>query len=179
MSKSTGSEAIEQAIGAFAKAVALLCAIPVFGQRTAEVIIAEIGTDMSVFPTAGHLVSCAGLCPGHNESAGNAAPDTPRKGSKWLRARTARISARRRPHQTATSPPSTYASKPAAATGRAALAVCHSILAACWYMLQTGEIYHDAGGDYFTRRDPERQTLRLVRQLDALGQTVTFERIAA
>ena len=62
---------------------------------------------------------------------------------------------------------------------RASVAVAHSILTACWHMLQTGELYREAGGDYFTRRDPERATRRLVAQLERLGHRVTLETAAA
>jgi transposase len=68
--------------------------------------------------------------------------------------------------------------KPRRGHGRAATAVSHSILAACWHMLTNGELYHDLGGDYFQRRDPARTTRRLVRQLEALGHTVTLEAAA-
>jgi transposase len=173
------SEAIEEQISPFASAVELLCSIPGVQQRTAEVIIAEIGVDMSVFPTAGHLVSWAGLCPGQDESAGKRRSGRTRKGSKWLRmalieaalaavrtndsylaARYRRLKSRRGP-------------------SRAAIAVCHSILAASWHMLQTGELYQDLGGDYFQQRDPATTTRRLVRQLEALGHTVTLQPQAA
>ena len=173
------SEAIEQAIAPFAKAVELLCTIPGVKQRSAETIIAEIGTDMSVFPTAGHLVSWAGLCPGHDESAGKRRSGRTRKGSKWLRTGLleSALAAVRTKDSYLTA--QYLRLKARRGHGRAAIAVCHSILAACWHMLQTGETYNDAGGDYFTRRDPERQTLRLVKQLEALGHTVTLEKIAA
>jgi transposase len=173
------SEAIEQAIAPFAKAVELLCTIPGVKQRSAETIIAEIGTDMSMFPTAGHLVSWAGLCPGHNESAGKRRSGRTRKGSKWLRTGLleSALAAVRTKDSYLTA--QYLRLKARRGHGRAAIVVCHSILAACWYMLQTGETYNDAGGDYFTRRDPERQTLRLVKQLEALGHTVTLEKIAA
>jgi transposase len=173
------SDAIEQAIAPFAQAVELLCTIPGVKQRTAETIIAEIGTDMSVFPTAGHLVSWAGLCPGHDESAGKRRSGRTRKGSKWLR--TALLEAA----LAATHAKDSYLAaqyrrlKTRRGHGRASIAVCHSILAAAWHMLQTGETYRDAGGDYFTRLDPERQTRRLVAQLERLGHTVTLQEAAA
>ena len=173
------SDAIEQAIAPFAQAVELLCTIPGVKQRTAETIIAEIGTDMTVFPTAGHLVSWAGLCPGHDESAGKRRSGRTRKGSKWLR--TGLLEAA----LAATHTKDSYLAaqyrrlKTRRGHGRASIAVCHSILAACWHMLQTGETYRDAGGDYFTRLDPERQTRRLVAQLERLGHTVTLQEAAA
>ena len=65
--------------------------------------------------------------------------------------------------------------RPRVGHGRALGAVKHSMLCACWHMLSTGELYHDLGGDYFLSRDPERQTRRLVRRLEALGHTVTLQ----
>jgi transposase len=148
-------------------------------QQTAEVIIAEIGTDMTVFPTAGHLVSWAGLCPGHDESAGKRRSGRTRKGSKWLRIALLEAAL------AATHSNDTYLAaqyrrlKARRGHSRASIAVCHSILAATRHMLQTGETYRDAGGDYFTRLNPELQTRRLIKQLEALGHHVTLQEIAA
>jgi hypothetical protein len=69
--------------------------------------------------------------------------------------------------------------RPRRGHGRALGAVKHSILCACWHMLQTGELYRDLGGDYFTRSDPEHTTRRLVAQLERLGHHVTLEATAA
>ena len=63
--------------------------------------------------------------------------------------------------------------------GKAIGAVKHSIIVACWHMLSTGELYNDAGGDYFTRLDPEKQTRRLIAQLERLGHVVTLQKAAA
>ena len=131
--------------------------------------------EMIIFPTAGHLVSWAGLCPGHDESAGKRRSGRTRRGSKWLRTALPEAAL------AATRSNDTYLAaqyrrlKGRRGHGRAGIAVCHSILAASWHMLQTGEIYHDAGGDYFTRLNPERQTRRLIEQLEALGHHVTLE----
>lgn len=173
------SDAVEEQLAPFAAAVRLLCTIPGVKQRTAEVIIAEIGTDMTVFPTAGHLVSWAGLCPGHDESAGKRRSGRTRKGSKWLRIALLEAAL------AATHSNDTYLAaqyrrlKARRGHGRASIAVCHSILAAAWHMLQTGEIYRDAGGDYFTRLNPELQTRRLIKQLEALGHHVILQEVAA
>jgi transposase len=169
------SEAIGEAVAPFAAAVELLCSIPGVQRRTAEVIIAEIGVDMSVFPSAGHLVSWAGLCPGHDESAGKRRSGRTRKGSKWLRSALieAALSAARTNDSYLAAQYRRLKSRRGPA--RAAIAVCHSILAACWHMLQTGELYRDLGGDYFQQRDPAATTRRLIRQLEALGHTVTLQ----
>jgi transposase len=173
------SDAIEEQIRPFAAAVELLCTIPGVQRRTAEVIVAEIGTDMSVFPSASHLASWAGLCPGNDASAGKRRSGRTRKGSRWLgialteaaqantRSRDSYLSAQyrrlktRRGHK------------------RAIGAVKHSIIIAAWHMLTTGEIYRDAGSDYFTRLNPDKQTHRLIAQLEHLGHTVTLQEAPA
>jgi transposase len=174
------SAAIEEQIAPFAAAVELLCTIPGVQRRAAEVIIAETGGDMTAFATAGHLASWAGVCPGNDESAGKRRSGRTRKGSKWLRGtliEAARAAARTRDTYLAARYQRVRARRGA---NRASLAVAHSLLVAVWHMLQTGETYTDPGGDYYTRRDPERTTRRLIAQLERLGHTVTLtERAAA
>ena len=173
------SDAIEQQIAPLAPAVELLCTIPGVERRAAEVLIAETGGDMTAFPTAAHLASWAGVCPGNNESAGKRRSGRSRQGSKWLRGtliEAARAAARTR---------DTYLNaqyrrvRARRGANRASLAVAHSLLVAVWHMLQTGETYHDPGGDYYTRHDPARTTRRLVAQLERLGHTVTLQEGAA
>jgi transposase len=169
------SDAIEEQIRPFEQALELLCTIPGIQRRTAEVIIAETGGDMTAFPTAKHLASWAGACPGNDQSAGKRRLGRTRKGSKWLRSALAEAVL------AATRSKNTYL---AAQYGRlrarrghskAVTAVGHSILVAAWHMLQTGEIYTDPGADYFARRDPERLTRRLIAQLERLGHTVILQ----
>jgi transposase len=173
------SEAIGEQIAPFERAVELLCTIPGVQRRTAEVVVAEIGVDMSVFPSAKHLASWAGMCPGNDQSAGKRRSGKSRKGSKWLdwaleesamaaiRAKDVYLAAQ-------------YARlKPRRGHKKALGAVKHSILIACWHMLSTGELYRELGGDFYRRRDPERITKRLVAQLEALGHTVTLQEKAA
>src|SRR3990170_2545323 len=173
------SEAIEEQIRPFAPAVELLCTIPGVQRRTAEVVIAEIDTDMSLFRTAGHLASWAGLCPGNDESAGKRRSGRTRKGSKWLGiALTEAAQANTRSRDTYLS--AQYRRLKVRRGHRRAIgAVKHSIIVAVWHMLTTGEIYREAGGDYFTRMDPEKHVKRLVAQLERLGHVVTLEKAAA
>jgi transposase len=176
-------EAIERLSGEVARVVApfspllaLLCTTPGVDRRTAAVIVAEIGTDMTRFATAGHLASWAGLCPGNNESAGKHYSGKTRKGSKWLRAalvQAANAAARTK---------GTYlAAHYARIKGRrghkkAIVAVAHSILVVCWYLLTTGEPYSDLGADYFLQRQSsEAYKNRLVRQLERMGHKVILE----
>lgn len=174
----TLSERIDEVIAPFASKVALLDTIPGVDKRTAELLIAEIGADMSVFPTHRHLASWAGICPGQNESAGKSRSGKTRKGSKWLRAgltEAAKAASRskgtylnaqyqrlrgRRGHQKAT------------------IATAHSILVAAWHILSRDVPYADLGEDYFIRRQAEhaeRYRNRLIHQLERLGHKVTLE----
>jgi len=169
------SEEIEERIRPFAAQRDLLMSIPGVKQRTAEVLIAEIGIDMTAFPTPKHLASWAGMCPGNDQSAGKRRSGRTRKGSKWLRGTLTESAL------AATKTKNSYlATQYQRLRGRrghskAVTAVGHSILTAAWHMLQTGELYRDLGGDYFTRQNPDRTTKRLVRQLEALGHRVTLE----
>jgi transposase len=169
------SEAIEEQLRPFAPAVELLRTVDGIETRTAQNILAEIGVDMSVFPSAGHLASWAGQCPGNDQSAGKRKSGKTRKGSKWLN------DALKDAAMAAIRTNDSYLQaqyqrlRPRIGHGRALGAVKHSIICACWHMLSTGELYRDLGGDYFRRRDPERQIKRLVAQLERLGHTVTLE----
>jgi transposase len=172
------SEAIEAQLAPFAAAVRLASTIPGVKERTAEVLIAEVGVDMSRFPSAGHLASWAGRCPGNNQSAGRRRRGQSRKGSKWL------AIALEEAAQAAVKTNGSYLQaqyqrlRPRVGHGRALGAVKHSILIAYWHMFTTGETYRDLGGDYFTRRDPQRATRRLVAQLERLGHQVTLQEAA-
>jgi transposase len=160
------STEIEAQLAPFAPAVELLCTIPGVQRRSAEVIVAEIGTDMSRFPSSRHLASWAGQCPGNDRSAGKRRSGKTRHGSKWL------DTALTEAAMAATRTNDVYLAaqyqqlRPRRGHGRALGAVKHSILYARWHMLQTGELYHELGGDYHTRRDPEHATRTLVQQLE-------------
>ncbi len=173
------SEAIEEQIAPFGSAVELLCTIPGVQRRTAEVIVAEIGADMSVFPSAKELASWAGQCPGNDQSAGRRRSGRTRKGSKWL------DWALEEAALAATRSKDTYLAaqyarlRPRRGHKKALGAVKHSLIVACWHMLTNGELYNDLGGDYFQRRDPEKTTQRLVAQLERLGHTVVLKEVAA
>jgi transposase len=171
------SEAIEEQLRPFQPAVELLRSLTGIETRTAQNIIGEIGTDMSVFPSAGHLASWAGRCPGNDQSAGKRRSGKTRKGSKWLddALKNAAMSAIRTNDSYLQAQYQRL--RPRIGHGRALGAVKHSIICAIWHMLSTGELYRDLGGDYFRKRDPERQTRRLVAQLERLGHRVTLEEL--
>jgi transposase len=169
------SDAIEERLLPFDTAVELLCTIPGVGRRVAQNILAEIGPDMSVFPTARHLASWSGQCPGNDRSAGKQRSGRTRKGSKWLN------DALKDAAMAATRTNNTYLQalyrrqRSRIGHGKAIGAVKHSIICACWHLLTTGELYREAGGNYFTGRDPQRATRRLVAQLQRLGHNVTLQ----
>jgi transposase len=169
------SEAIEEQLRPLQSAIDLMRSLGGIETRTAQNILAEIGPDMSVFPSAGHCASWAGQCSGNDKSAGKRRSGRTRKGSKWLN------EALKDAAMAAIRTNDSYLQaqyrrlKPRIGHGRALGAVKHSIICAIWHMLTTGELYHDLGGDYFRKRDPERQTRRLVSQLERLGHKVTLQ----
>lgn len=170
---------IEKVIGPFDEQVRRLCTIPGVGIRTAEVLIAEIGVDMGRFPTARHLASWAGMCPGNHESAGKRRSGRARKGDAALR--TALCEAAWAAARTK----DTYLSAQfrrfcrrfgKKGEGKAIFAVAHTMLVIAWHLLATGTDYEELGADYFARRDDAKTRERyLIRQLEALGHRVTVE----
>jgi transposase len=165
---------IEEQIAPFRHLIELLITLPGVAARTAQVIIAETGGDMTVFPTAAHLAAWAGLCPGIHASAGKHHPTGAPKANKWLRralGEAATAAARTHTHLGA------RYRRLAAHRGanRAKLAVGHSILTAAWHMLTTHSPHHDLGEDHYTRHtNPDRRRRHLTAQLEQLGYTVTL-----
>ena len=169
-------EQIEVKLAPFADAIARLETIPGVGRNTAEVLIAEIGPDMSVFPTAGHLASWCGICPGNNESAGkqrsgrtnpsnpwladalvHAAWAAARTKDTWLSARFWRLTRR-------------------IGKKKALVAIAHSIVIAIWHIHTEHVDYNDLGVEWWARHsDARAEADRLVRRLTALGHRVTIE----
>jgi transposase len=156
-----------------------LQSIPGVGTRTAEVIVAEIGIDMSRFPSAAHLASWSGMCHGNHESAGKRRSGKARKGDQALRAALCEAAwAAARTKDTYLAAQFRHLRRRFGKTGenKAIFAVGHTILVIAWHLLSTGSDYEDLGGDYFARRnDAEARKRYLVRQLQALGQRVTVE----
>jgi transposase len=155
-------------------AITRLDTIPGVGRAVAEALVAEIGSDLTRFPSAKHLASWAGLCPGNHESAGQRHSGKTRKGSPWLRAclvQAAHAAARTK---------GTYLAaqyrRLAARRGRAkaAVAVAHSILIIAYHVLTEGTAYRDLGGHYFDERDRQGVERRLVHRLEGLGYTVSL-----
>lgn len=160
------------ALAPFQDAVDRLLTIPAVGRTVARVIVAEIGVDMSRFPTAGHLISWAGLCPRLHESAGKRLSTRTRPGNPWLKTtlvQVAWVAARTR---------NTYLRaqflrlKSRRGPKKAILAVAASILTAAYHILKNGTTYQELGADHFERRDKARITKRLIRRLEDLGLSV-------
>lgn len=174
------SARIEEEMRPFARQLELLETIPGVGRTTAEVLIAETGGDMSRFRTAGHLASWAGVCPGHHESAGKHRSGRRRHGNRWLGAAlgTAAMAASRTRDRTYLG--ARYMRLvPRLGKKKALVALEHSMLTAVWHMLTDDTAFHDLGGDYYAKHDPERALRRITRQANALGLTVRFEPIEA
>lgn len=170
------SAEVERVIAPFAEKVELLVTIPGVSQRTAEMLLAEIGTDMTRFASASHLASWAGLCPGNNESAGKHKSGRTRKGSKWLRIGLVEAA------QAASRTKDTYLAaqygriKGRQGHNKAVVAVAHSMLVIAYHLLSDGEPYSDLGADYFMKRQrSDAYRNRLVRQLERMGYGVTLE----
>ena len=171
---------IEERMRPFAELINRLDAIPGVGRRIAHVIIAEVGTDLSRFATAGHLASWAGMCPGNNESAGKRKSGKTRKGNSALRA--ALIEAGHAAGKKKDSYLRAQYHRLTARRGRnkAAVAVGHTILGIAYHLITNEHsFYSDLGVHYFDERDRDRVQNRLVHRLEALGYTVSLEPAAA
>lgn len=166
---------IEDVMRPFGESVELLKTIPGVEQRTAENLIAEIGTNMDQFPSAEHLASWAGICPGNNESAGKRKSGTTPKGNRWLR------SILNQSAWAASHTKNTYLSaqyrRLASRRGkkRAIVAVGHTILKIVYHMLKHNVLYCELGNDYFDSLNSENLKRYLVKRLEKLGHRVTLE----
>jgi transposase len=170
-----GSAAFPQTVLSWAEAMMVLCSIPGISERAAYAILAEIGIKMQQFPTAGHLASWAGVCPGNNESAGKRLSGKTRKGNPWLRRlliQAAYWAARQKNCYLAA-----QFRRIAARRGgkRAAMAVAHSILVIIYHLLSKGTSYEERGETFFEEQDRQFLEKRLIRQLERLGHQVLLQ----
>jgi len=169
---------IERVIEPFREVVERLTAIPGISHLSAQALVGEIGLDMGQFPTVGHLISWATLCPRLDQSAGKVRSTRGRKGGNWLkpmliqcawaavrtkdtylRAQFLRLKGRRGPK-------------------KAIVAVAASMLTAAYYMIEYGMEYRDLGGDYFGKRDSDRLARRLAKRIRELGYEVSVTKAA-
>ncbi len=165
---------IEVVIEPFRGARDLIITIPGISTLVADVIIAETGADMTRFPTAGHLASWAGTCPGSNESAGRVKSTKTRPGNPYLKGALG-IAAMSAAHSNGTYLAAKYR-RVASRRGpvKAIVAVERVMLVAIWNMLTNGVFYEDLGGDYYTQRDPAKAKQRALDQLRQMGYDVTL-----
>ena len=175
----TLSQEIEGHLAPFAEAAARLQSMPGVKARTLETILAEIGVDMRRFPTAGHLASWAGLCPGNNETGGKRRRGRVRKGNRWLKA--ALVEASLAAIRTKGSYFGAVYRRICRHAGHnvAIVAVAHAILEIAWHLLAQGTTYRELGADYLHRRNTEQTARRHVRFLETLGYRVTLEPVPA
>jgi len=171
-------EEVKQRMLPFEEDLELVDTIPGVGRRTAEQLLAEIGTDMAQFPSAAHLCSWAGLAPGNNESAGKRKSGKTRKGNQKLRA--ALVEAARAAARTKQTYLSAQYHRIAARRGknRAAVAVAHSILTIVYHMLQRRQAYIELGPTYYEARKKDVVVKQAIRKLESLGLEVTVRPVA-
>ena len=173
------SHEIAQRLQAEHEAITLLDTVPGISARAAEILLAEIGADLTRFPSAKHLASWAGICPGNKESGGKRLSGKIRKANPWLRQVLIEIA------HVASKTKATYLAaqyrRIAARRGkkRALVALGHTVLVIVYYILTRREPYRELGATHFDDRDRQRVEQRLVRRLQRLGYTVTLEPIAA
>ena len=166
---------VEKLLLPFQKEIEILDSIPGVSQRTAEVLLAEIGTDMTRFPTHRHLASWAGMCPGNKESGGKRLSGKTRKGSPWLKS--CLIEAAHGASHTKDKYLSAQYRRLVTRRGkkRALVAVGHSILVIGYHLLLRKEIYKDLGGNYFDEQHRRQVKIRLVNRLERLGYKVALQ----
>jgi transposase len=166
---------IAERVGPVEPAVAHLDTIPGVGRRTAEILVAEIGTDMGRFPSAAHLASWAGMCPGSDESAGKRRSGKTRSGSSWLRQ--ALVEAAQAAGRTKDTYLAAQHRRLATRRGKkkAVVAVGHTILVVAYHLLIRERDYEDLGEAYFDQHERAAVQRRLVRRLEALGYAVQLE----
>ena len=172
------SAEIEERMRPFEPAIELATTTPGIGRRSAEVVLAEIGTDMRRFPSDRHLASWARMCPGMDESAGKRGSGATGPGNRWLRSALVEAA-----HSAARTKNTYLAAQYRRLAGRrganrAAVAVGHTILVALYHMLRDGVAYEDLGSTWFDERDRRATVRHAVRRLEGLGYRVTLDSAA-
>jgi transposase len=166
---------IREALAPFRAAVSLLTTMPGVSETAAAVIVAEIGDNMATFPSAGHLLSWAGLCPRLDESAGKRRSTRTRVGAPWLKTTLVQIAwpACRKKHSYFQA--QFLRLKSRRGPKKAIVAVAASMLTAMYYMLRDGTEFHDLGDQHFAHRDKTRVANRLIQRLRDLGVDVEIK----
>jgi transposase len=167
-------ERIETVLGPFQEAVERLTTIPGVAATTAQAVVAEVGLDMKQFPSAAHMASWVGLCPGNNESAGHSRSGRTTKGNVWLRrvlVQAAWASTRAKKTYLAAQ----YHRLARRGKKRALIAVAHTLIVTIYHMLSRGSTYQELGADYFDRLAGDRLKRHLIKRLESLGHKVVLE----
>lgn len=171
----TVSAQIDTAMAPFQEELARLDTIHGVNKRTAEVIVAELGVDMTVFPTAKHAASWAGLCPGNHESAGKHRSGRTRHGNRWLRTALIEAALAASVRSTKGALAARYRRIRHRGHKKAVVAVAHAILVTAYHLLARQTTYQDPGADYYDRRHAERVRHRAIHTLERQGYRVTLE----
>ena len=165
---------VEAGIAPFRVAVELVTSVPGVGVLGAQVIVSEIGTDMSRFPSDGHLISWAGICPRNDESAGKRRSNRLRKGAPWLKTTLVQCAWAAVRKKDSYLQAQFHRIKSRRGPKKAIMAVAASILTAIYHMLKDGTLYQDLGANHFQSRSKGQQTKRLVKRLADLGYDVAL-----
>lgn len=166
---------VEAGQAPFRSLIDLLCTIPGVSLLGAMIILSEIGRDMSRFPTAGHLLAWAGLCPGQNESAGKRKRSKLRKGAPWLETLLVQSAWAATKKKDSYYKAQFHRLQAKHGAGKAICAVAASMLTAIYHILEDGVPHEDLGVDYFDKRKPEAKVKRLVAQLAKFGFEATLK----
>jgi transposase len=166
---------VDRDLAPFRQAVCLLRTMPGISDLSAQVIVSEIGIDMSRFPTAAHLISWAGLCPRNDESAGKRRSNKMRKGAPWLKTMLVQCAWAAKKKKDSYFGAQFQRLRHRRGPKKAICAVAASMLTAIYHMLTNGVIYQDLGAGHFQRRSPETQALHLAKQIAQLGFTCTID----
>jgi transposase len=170
---------VEANLVPFRTAVELASTAPGVNKLSAEMIVSEIGIDMSRFPTAGHLLSWACLCPRNDQSAGKRRSTRLRKGSRWLKTTLIQCAWAAKNKKGSYLQAQFHRLRSRRGPQKAICAVAASILTAIYHMLKDGTAYEDLGPDHFNRRSKTTQSQRLVKRLQQLGFSVDIKPLAA
>ena len=169
---------VEVNLDPFRPFIPILISIPGIADLSARVILAEIGTDMSRFATARHLISWSGLCPKNDESAGKRRSTRMRKGAPWLKTTLIQCAWAATRRKASYLHAQFHRLRARRGAKKAIGAVAASILTAAYHMLKTGTLYQDLGPDHFHRRSKPSHVQRLVQKLSNFGYEVTVKPLA-
>ena len=170
---------VEANLGPFRTAVELIMSIPGIKNLGANVIVSEIGIDMSRFPSDAHLISWAGICPRNDESAGKRRSNRLRKGAPWLKTTLVQCAWAAVKKKNSYLQAQFYRIKARRGPKKAIMAVAASILTAIYHMLKDGTMYKDLGSNHFDRRSTDQQKNRLIKRLADLGYAVQIKPLSA